>query len=129
MNNDLVRRAKPGLERILQCKLYLARGPRAFHLAEIRAVGDIAVRIQELRGVEDVEEFGAKLDGLVLFDLRDLLYGKIEVFDPRSAADRSLGGSQGPKGRTGERVGIKRIEIFNAWIGGVSPCSECTETI
>src|SRR4051812_39564625 len=130
VNNDLVHRAKPGLERILQCKLYLARGPRAFHLSEIRAVGDIAVRIEELGGVEDVEEFGAELDGLVLFDLRDLLYGKIEVFDACAAADRPLGGSQGPKGGTGERVRIERIEIRDAINTGESWSSAvCAEVI
>src|SRR5712675_2124679 len=75
----------PGSERILQCKLYLARRSCALHLAKIRTVGDIAVGIQELRSVEDIEELGAELDGLALLNLGDLLDREIEIFNACSA--------------------------------------------
>src|SRR4051794_22740153 len=78
----------PGLERILQCKLYLARRSRAFYLTKISPVGDVAIGIQELRGIEEIEELGTELNSLALLDLRDLLDGEVEVLDPCSAADR-----------------------------------------
>src|SRR3954468_22954723 len=98
----------PGSERILQCKLYLARRSCALHLAEIRTVGDIAVGIQELRGVEDVEELGAELDGLALLDLCDLLDREIEVLDPRSAADGAFRGTERSKSCAGKAIRIER---------------------
>src|SRR5213593_1645227 len=47
---------QPMLEVILQCKLYLPRSARSFNAPEIRAVGDIAVRLQELRVIHQVEK-------------------------------------------------------------------------
>jgi hypothetical protein len=72
---------EPGLERILNSKLYLARRPSAFNFAEIGAVGDVAVRVQELSGVEEIKEFRPELDGLALLELRVLLDGEVKVLD------------------------------------------------
>src|SRR5437868_14266196 len=103
MNNGLVRPGGPGSERILQCKLYLARVASALHAAEILSVRDVAVRVGELSGVEDVEELSAELDGMFLADLRDLLERHIPILHARSAADGAFRGTESTVSSCGER--------------------------
>src|SRR5438874_6350157 len=98
MNNDLLRRAGPVLERILQCKLYLARIASAFYAAEVLSVRDIAIGVGELGGVEDVEELGAEFDCVPLADLRDLLERHVPILYAGAAADGALSGTESAVG-------------------------------
>src|SRR5450755_1788115 len=78
------RRARPGieLEAELQSELNVSRVAGVFHDAEIRSVADIAIGIQELGVIKDVEKLSPELDMLSLSDGCNLLHGKIEIRDP-----------------------------------------------
>src|SRR5215831_19223734 len=80
---------RPGLgsECKLQCELDLARVAGTLDAPEIRSIGDITIRVQELGRVEDVEELSAKLKAHGLFDRSNLLYREVKVIDARSAAN------------------------------------------
>ncbi len=58
------------LEVELQCELDDAGIPGALHAAKIRAVRDVAVRLEELRVVEDIVKLGSKLDPIPFADRR-----------------------------------------------------------
>ena len=62
------------LERELQCKLHIARIAGALDPAEIRSIADIAIRIQELRMIEDVEKLGPELEVLAFANRKYLLH-------------------------------------------------------
>ena len=57
---------KCSLERELKSKLHLPWVAGVLYLAEIGSVTEVAVRIQELSMVEDVEELSSELEVLVL---------------------------------------------------------------
>src|SRR5205807_7723679 len=107
------------------------------NLAELRAVGSVAVWIKELRVIEDVKELSAKINTLLLANFKCLQDSEIRVADMWSAADRTLGiahGSQqrrviATKNRTGaagwlrrigrvlcEAVRIEEIEPIRLWL-------------
>src|SRR5450755_2321477 len=79
------------LEVELQGELHQARITRLCKLAELRPVAAVAVRIQELRVIENVEELGTKFHALVLVDRNELEDRKIRIADVRTAADGALG--------------------------------------
>ena len=100
----------------LQCKLYLARVTRAFYPSEVHAVGDVAVRIQELRDVKDVKELGSELKVFILANRRVLLYGNVEILNAGPAADGAFGRPQSPQFSRGEGVRIEGVTVMVARI-------------
>src|SRR5580704_2310976 len=79
------------LEIELQGKLHQARITRLRELAELRTITAVSIRIQELRVIEYVEEFGAKLHAFVFVDRNELEDRKVRIADVRTAAHGALG--------------------------------------
>ena len=75
------------LERELQGKLNISRITGALDATEIRPVADIAVGIQELRVIKDIEKLRPELEVFVFPDRQYFLHGEIEVRDAGSATD------------------------------------------
>ena len=72
------------------------------HAAKVSAIADIAIRIQKLGVIEQIEELRAELDALVLADQGHFLQRKIKVVDAGSAADGARRSSQGAQSRRGK---------------------------
>ena len=84
------RRSRPGVVRLeekLQRKLHQSGIAGLGDLSELRAIGKIAVWIEELGVVEDVEELGTEINAPGFRKPNGFQYRKIGVADVRSAAD------------------------------------------
>lgn len=77
------------LKKEFQRELHQPRIAGLGNLAELRAVGEITIWIEELRMVEDVEELSAEINALRLGNSKRLHDGEICVADVRPAADRA----------------------------------------
>ena len=75
------------LKRKLQSKLNIPRLARMLDAAEVRSIADIAVGVEKLRMVKNVEELGAEFEVFGFADRQLFLNGEIEVIDPGSAAE------------------------------------------
>src|SRR6266481_8794855 len=76
------------LERQLKCELYQPRIARTLDSPEIASVGEVPVRLKELRVIEGVEQFAAELQLDALADRRNFQKRNFPVVDARSAANR-----------------------------------------
>src|ERR1700741_1778731 len=65
------------------------RGIRGQAVREKVAVADVAIRIQELGMVKDVEELGAEFEVLCFSYAQQLLHREIKIVDAGSAAERA----------------------------------------
>ena len=65
------------------------------HLAELRAIGGVAVRIIELRVIKDVEELRSEIHVHVLGNRESLQDREISVADMRSATFGASGSAEG----------------------------------
>src|SRR5258708_16506003 len=72
------------LEVELQRELHQARIARPFHAAEVAAIGCVAIRLVELRMVEQIENLSAKLDSVPLADISVLQNSDISLQRARS---------------------------------------------
>src|SRR4029077_11207797 len=97
------------LERQLKCKLYQTRIARALDSSEIASVREVPVRLKELRVVESVEQFAAKLQFEALAERRNLEEGDLPIVDSRSAANgpRRVTYGAGRHSILRERAGIE----------------------
>src|SRR6266478_23864 len=97
------------LERQLKCELYQARIARALDSPEIASVREVPVRLEELRVVELVEQFAAKLQFEALADRRHLQESDFPVVDSRPATNRArrVADGAGRHGVLRECAGIK----------------------
>src|SRR5256712_11963405 len=119
--------ARGQLEEKLHCKLYKPRVANLRDLPKLRPVRNIAVRIEELRMVEDVEELSPEINVGAFGYRNGLKDRKISVAEMRPAADRTFRGSKCPqqgrlktfelRPRTARRGGIIRRVVWEA-VGG-----------
>ena len=82
--------ARGQLEEKLHCKLYKPRVATLRDLPKLRPVRNIAVRIEELRMVEDVEELSPEINVGIFGYRNGLKDRKISVAEMRPAADRTF---------------------------------------
>src|SRR5712664_2819041 len=97
------------LERQLQGELDQPGIARALHAPEIAAVGEVPLRLKELRVVEGVEKLSSKLQLEALAERRNLLERNLPVVDSRPAANRSWRVSNGARRHSvlGKGVGVE----------------------
>ena len=69
--------------------LHQAGIPRALHAPKIASIGEIAVRLEELRMVEDVEDFASELHAVALAHRRFFQYRQFRVERSRTTTDRA----------------------------------------
>src|SRR5579884_4430909 len=79
------------LEDVLQRELHQARIAHLRHLPKLRAIAAVAIRVQELRVIEGIKKFGAKLEVRTFSYWDQLVNGEINVCDPGAATDGALG--------------------------------------
>src|SRR6266852_4643573 len=94
------RQSRPGgcrSEEKLQRKLHQPRIAGLCDLAKLRAIRRVAVRVEELRVIKDVEDFRTEIYALVLGYPEGFQYGEIRVADMRAAANRARRISDPPK--------------------------------
>src|SRR6266571_7044888 len=77
------------LEEKLQSQLQQARIADLINLSELWAVREIAVRVEKLCMVKNVEELGSEINTLDLRYFEGLKDGEVRLADVRTAADRA----------------------------------------
>src|SRR5262249_11383553 len=84
-----VKAARDGSEEKLQCELHQPRIAGLRHLAELRSVRKISVRVKELSVIEEVEEFPPEIHSFCLRYCKGLEHREVGIADMGSAADGS----------------------------------------
>src|SRR5262249_40292223 len=87
------------------------RGTRTLDPPEIRAVSDVAIRLQELCVVQEVEKLRTELNALMLGDRSILVQRKVPVTDAGAAADSAFRIPECSRCNRiiGEQIGIEPI--------------------
>src|SRR5579883_2513785 len=115
------RRRLANLEEQFQGELNKARVASAEDFAEGAtgngvAVRDVPVHFTELRVIDDVEEFDAKLHVTALVQASSLHEAEVEVVDAGPAADGAWGRADAARLRLLERCGIEGEAQAVAWV-------------